>query len=87
MKVLAFFGQKKVRIYPLRRTHYYDLVDRPGAAPGAPAIQPHSRSYFPHMARKVLAIIRICIVLPSKKLRNVKANAINFAGEALRIIF
>jgi hypothetical protein len=37
MKVLAFFGQKKVRIYPLRRTHDYDLVDRPGAAPGAPA--------------------------------------------------
>ena len=29
---------------------------------------------FPHMARaKVVAIIRICIVLPSKKLRNVKA--------------
>lgn len=37
-------------------------------------IQPHSRSYFPHMARtKVVAIIRVCIVLPRKKLRNVKA--------------
>ncbi|HEX3095212.1 MAG TPA: hypothetical protein VHW72_21405 [Candidatus Angelobacter sp.] len=36
-EVLAFFGQKKVRIYPLRRTYDYDLVDRPGAAPGAPA--------------------------------------------------
>ena len=75
MKVLAFFGQKKVRIYPLRRTHYYDLVDRPGAAPATPAIQPHSRSYFPHMVRaKVLAIIRICKGLPRKKLRNVKAS-------------
>src|SRR5579859_7520792 len=37
-------------------------------------IQPHSRSNFPHMALiKVVAIIRVCIVLPRKKLRNVKA--------------
>jgi hypothetical protein len=45
-------------------------------------IQPHSRSYFPHMARaKVVAIIRNCIVLPRKKLRNVKVDQGNLAGE------
>jgi len=37
--------------------------------------------YFPHMARaKVLAIIRICKGLPSKKLRNVKASQGDFAA-------
>jgi hypothetical protein len=82
MKVLAFFGQKKVRIYPLRRTHDYDLVDRPGAAPGAPANSATLTQLFPHMARaKVVAIIRNCIVLPSKKLRNVKVDQGNLAGE------
>jgi len=45
-------------------------------------IQPPSRSYFPHMARaKVVAIIRVCVALPSKKLRNVKAKQRNFAAE------
>jgi len=60
----------------------------PGAAPATPAIQPHSRSYFPHMARaKVVAIIPICIVLPSKKLRNVKAKQKNFkAGRKNNIL-
>src|SRR4029077_19313536 len=32
MLVSAFFGQKNVRVYPLRRTHFYDLIDRPGKA-------------------------------------------------------
>jgi hypothetical protein len=82
MKVLAFFGQKKVRIYPLRRTHDYDLVDRPGAAPAAPANSATLTQLFsPHGSCKVVAIIRNCIVLPSKKLRNVKVDQGNLAGE------
>jgi hypothetical protein len=43
-KSVAFFGQKKVRIYPLRRTHFCDLFDRAGTAPGVPIISNHTHA-------------------------------------------
>jgi len=44
---VAFFGQKKVRIYPLRRTHFCDLLDGSGTAPGVPVISTTLTQFFP----------------------------------------
>jgi hypothetical protein len=43
---VAFFGQKKVRIYPLRRTHFCDLFDCAGTAPSIPIISNHTHAVF-----------------------------------------
>ena len=70
---VAFFGQKKVRIYPLRRPYFCGLFDGPGTAPSAPVVSTTLTQFFPHMvSTKVGAIIRIGDALPRKKSRSVK---------------